>query len=57
MVISKNFNRLFWGTVINDIKVNLKLYLYRLWYNYIVRIYRGYRTNPYAPITSINFRA
>jgi len=24
MVISKNFNRLFWGTVINDIKVNLK---------------------------------
>lgn len=24
MVISSNFNRLFWGTVINDIKVNLK---------------------------------
>ena len=24
MVISSNLNRLFWGTVINDIKVNLK---------------------------------
>ena len=30
MIVSSQFNRLFWGTVINDIKVNLKLYLYRL---------------------------
>jgi len=30
MIVNSSFNRYFWGLVITDIKVNLKLYLYRL---------------------------